>query len=61
VSRKHLRREPQHVNRAEDWWFYETNRGIAVVVFNDQDIKQVHRVTIPWRRIRDALARKEQR
>ena|SRR5882672_8978755 len=71
VSRKHLRREPQHVGRDKDWWFYEENAGLVIVAppFKMPDNVEVDGrflsprtriVTIPWARVRRALARKDE-
>lgn len=64
MSRKHLRRDPQRVGCAEDWWYYEENAGIAVVVelYDKETLTKclgTRSVRIPWTRIRAALARKD--
>jgi hypothetical protein len=61
VTRYHLLREPQHVGYDESWWFYETNRGICIVVEPViPGASETRQVTIGWARVRAALKRKDQ-
>ena len=57
MSDKHLSLKPHSIRNRSDTWWYEDPKGINIVV------EPQHRttdITIPWRAIKNALARKEQ-
>lgn len=63
MSRKHLRRDPQHVAKDQTWWYYEEPAGLTVVVeprapFGEKSAT-TRMVILPWSRIRAALKRKD--
>lgn len=59
VSRKHLNRAPHRPkNGAVDWWWYEQNGGICIVVESSHRTEQFN---IRWNAIRAALKRKDRK
>lgn len=57
MARKHLHRHPKNVSPPrEDVWWYEDNGGIEIHV---EPHERHVCVRIPWRKIREALARKD--
>ena len=61
MADKHLLREPQHVaGKKGEFWWYEENAGLIIVVPSDCGCgtKQVY---ISWRRIRGAIKRKDKK
>ena len=60
MSDKDLKTKPHHHKGQAGFWWYEEPGGIAVVVefATKYGIKQ-RVVTIPWRSLRAALARKD--
>jgi len=63
MSKQHLDGNPHKIKGTKDAWWYEEFGHITVVVHRDainQDIGSVL-VEIPWKSIRAALARKDQK
>lgn len=62
MASEHLRRHPHRVTGREDVWWYEEATGICIVVENRTpggNYIGTKLITIPWRRIRPALVRKD--
>ena len=56
MSDKHLNCNPHNIRNRPDAWWYEESKGINMVV-EPQD--RTTQIMIPWREIKNALARKE--
>ena len=55
-----LSRKPQHIT--EHLWYYEEKRGILIVhEIRDNEGKYIRtdQITIPWRKLRNSLKRKD--
>lgn len=62
MSRKHLSRGPVFISPHA--WFYEEEKGLKVYleVLNNEGLAvSVRMCCIPWKRIRDALRRKDRK
>ncbi len=56
MSNKHLKTKSHKIKRLSSVWWYEEPSGIYVVMEPSTSARTVH---IPWRAIRNALARKD--
>ena len=61
--RKHLLRNPHKIKKTPHAWWYEENGGIDIVVHREAIQSPYESVVlrIPWKQIRDALARKDKK
>jgi hypothetical protein len=56
MSTKHLQLKPHAIRDTKTAWWYEENKGIAVIV---EPNSQYTHVNIPWESLRKALHRKD--
>ena len=61
MANKDLMRKPHHFKTNPNWWWYEEPQGICIVheIILTGDRAKTSMVTIPWKSIRAALARKD--
>ena len=61
MSDKHLRRDSHKIRGTTETWWYEESHGITIVhrVHINGVLNRTDEIKIPWRYLRDALARKD--
>lgn len=61
MSDKHLRLDSHKIRGTDETWWYEESYGITVIhqIYINGVFNRTDQIKIPWRYLRDALARKD--